>query len=134
MEGGKGVAEKKGTNEEVVLQIQGNEDSKSPSPAETSSSSFLKNFQFGSSPKSVKDQNIAVIELDNLKNRVQMSTFSSSPSLVPSLSSNKPPKIPTDTLTRQKSLEGQCSQNPSRDLWNQLMLEKQLWLQRKTSW
>uniref|UniRef100_A0A2N9GW28 Mechanosensitive ion channel MscS domain-containing protein n=1 Tax=Fagus sylvatica TaxID=28930 RepID=A0A2N9GW28_FAGSY len=104
MEGGKGVAEKKGTNEEVVLQIQGNEDSKSPSPAETSSGSFLKNFQFGSSPKSVKDQNIEVIELDNLKNRVQMSTFSSSPSPVPSPSSNKPPKIPTDTLTRRKSL------------------------------
>ena len=44
MEGGKGVAEKKGTNEEVVLQIQGNEDSKSPSPVETSSGTFLKNF------------------------------------------------------------------------------------------
>uniref|UniRef100_A0A2N9J0R4 Mechanosensitive ion channel MscS domain-containing protein n=1 Tax=Fagus sylvatica TaxID=28930 RepID=A0A2N9J0R4_FAGSY len=104
MEGGKGEAEKKGTNEEVVLQIQGNEDSKSPSPAETRSSSFLKNYQFGSSPKSVKDQNFEVIELDNLKNRVQMSTFSSSPSPVPSPTSNKPPKIPTDTLTRRKSL------------------------------
>uniref|UniRef100_A0A2N9F885 DUF4005 domain-containing protein n=1 Tax=Fagus sylvatica TaxID=28930 RepID=A0A2N9F885_FAGSY len=74
MEGGKGVAEKKGVNE-VVLQIQGSEDSKGPSLTETSSYSFSKNSHFGSSPESGLSPN-----------------------------SNKPPKIPTETLTRRKSL------------------------------
>ena len=103
MEGGKGVAEKKGVNE-VVLQIQGSEDSKGPSLTETSSYSFSKNSHFGSSPESVKDKNFEVIELDNLKNRIQMSMFSSSPSPGLSPNSNKPPRIPTETLVRRKSL------------------------------
>ncbi len=70
-------AEKKGVNE-VVLQIQGSKDSKGPLLTETSLYSFSKNSHFGSSPESVKDKNFEVTKLDNLKNRVQMSMFSSS--------------------------------------------------------
>ena len=92
MEGGKGVAEKKGVNE-VILLIQGSEDSKGPLLTETSlypfSNPFSKNSHFRSTPESVKDKKFEVIELDNLKNRVQMSMFSSSPSPGLSPNSNK---------------------------------------------
>ncbi|XP_050270121.1 mechanosensitive ion channel protein 10-like [Quercus robur] len=114
MERGKGVvAEKKGTNE-VVLQIRGSEDSnsKGPSVNETGSYSFSMNSQFGSSPKSIKDQNLEHIELENLKSRVQMSTFSSSPSPAPSPTANKPPKIPNEALTRRKSLARSAFSKP----------------------
>lgn len=114
MERGKGVvAEKKGTNE-VVLQIRGSEDSNSKGPSinETGSYTFSMNSQFRSSPKSVKDQNLEQIELENLKSRVQMSTFSSSPSPAPSPTTNKPPKIPNEASTRRKSLARSAFSKP----------------------
>ncbi|XP_044471142.1 mechanosensitive ion channel protein 10-like isoform X3 [Mangifera indica] len=87
METGKGVSEKKGTNaNDVVLHIL--------HPEEASSTK-------------VESSNIEGTELQNVRCRAKASTFISSPSrdIVNSTpASNKPPKIPTQSLTQRKSL------------------------------
>lgn len=87
METGKGVSEKKGTNaNDVVLHIL--------HPEEASSNK-------------VESSNIEGTELQNVRCRAKASTFISSPSrdIVNSTpASNKPPKIPTQSLTQRKSL------------------------------
>ncbi|KAF5481770.1 hypothetical protein F2P56_002398 [Juglans regia] len=124
MEGGKGVVEKKGTNE-IVLQILGTEetyvtrkesrDSKGSAFSESSTYSFSRNSLLGSSPKRVSDTNVEPKELDDLKNRVQTSTFTSPSSPLPS-PIRKPPKIPTDTLTQRKSLARSAFSKPKSRL------------------
>lgn len=108
MEAGRGVEEKKRTND-VVLQISTTQEPffNTQESRDAKAYSFSKNSQLGSSPK---DSNLELTELENLRLRVQtLATSPSSeiakPSPAPSPTPNKPPKIPTTAaLTRRKSL------------------------------
>ncbi|KAG2712803.1 hypothetical protein I3843_04G134300 [Carya illinoinensis] len=125
MEGGKGVAEKKGSNE-VVVKILGSDeafvankesrDSQGPAIVESSSYSFSNNSQLGSSPKWVRDSNLELTGLEELKTRAQMSAFASSSSPSPSPNLNKPPKIPSEALTQRKSLARSAFSKPKSRL------------------
>ncbi|KAB1209424.1 Mechanosensitive ion channel protein 10 [Morella rubra] len=122
MEGGKGVL---GTNE-VVVQIMGAEDafvpnkesndSKVPALTKTASYSSRKDSQLGSCSKWIKDSTLELAELDDLKNRVQLSTFASSSSPNPSPIPSKPPKIPTEALMRRKSIARSSFSKPKSRL------------------
>ncbi|KAJ0090608.1 hypothetical protein Patl1_13550 [Pistacia atlantica] len=87
MDPGKGVPEKKGTHaNDVVLHI-----------SEAEEASFTK----------LESSNTEGTELQNLRCRVQASTFTSSPSpeiVTSNPTLNKPPKIPAQFLTQRKSL------------------------------
>ncbi|KAL5572399.1 hypothetical protein UlMin_021996 [Ulmus minor] len=99
MEAGKGVTEKKGANE-VVLQISGSEEG---FRAAKETSSDTKISQIGSSSNGSKKANFELTEL-----QVENSTFAGfgSPEAVsrPSSATNKPPKIPTEPISRPQSL------------------------------
>jgi len=100
MEAGKGVIDKKGTNDVVIHISTTNQD------ATTKAYSFSKNSQSGSSPKD-SSSNLELTEFENLSVRVQTSPSSEipKPSPAPSPTPHKPPKIPTtDSITRRKSL------------------------------
>ncbi|KAB1209423.1 Mechanosensitive ion channel protein 10 [Morella rubra] len=125
MEGGKGVEDKKGTNE-VVLQIMDGEeafvqnkesnDSKVPALTEITSYSSPKDSQLRSWPKWIKDSTLELAELDDLKSRVQLSTFENSSSPTPSPIPSKPPKIPTEALLRRKSIARSAFSKPKSRL------------------
>lgn len=122
MEGGKGVAEKKGTNE-VVVQISGTEET-SGAIKETSRGStsyaFSPNSQLGSSPKGSRESNLELKEVHSLRCRIQMSTFDSgSPEASiarPSPAGSKPPKIPTEPVSRRASLARSAFSKPKSRL------------------
>ncbi|XWS70074.1 hypothetical protein CRYUN_Cryun03dG0017800 [Craigia yunnanensis] len=116
MEAGKGLVEKKGTND-VVLQISSPEDSFVFNKENKDSKAFSSMTEVGSysSPK-----NLELKQLENL--RVQVSTPVASPSPsseIPKMSPtpNKPPKIPTDNkLTPRKSLGRSAFSKPKSRL------------------
>lgn len=122
MEGGKGVAEKKGTNE-VVVQISGTEKT-SGAIKETSGGStsyaFSPNSELGSSPKGTRESNLELKELHSLRCRVQMSTCDTgSPEASiarPSPTGNKPPKIPTEPVSRRASFSRSAFSKPKSRL------------------
>ncbi|KAE7998485.1 hypothetical protein FH972_003028 [Carpinus fangiana] len=114
MEGGNGVAEKKGTNE-VVVQILGVEEAFTASK-ESSSYTVSNNYQFGSSPKSDKGSYFELTELQHLKSSVQPTIFSCATSPALSPIPNKPPKIPNETLMRRKSLAQSALSKPKSRL------------------
>ncbi|CAK7352492.1 unnamed protein product [Dovyalis caffra] len=93
MEAGKGVIDKKGTND-VVLHI-------------SNTIQDAKNSQLDFSPKD-SSSNLELTEFENLRVRVQTSPSSSEipkSSPAPSPNPHKPPKIPTtESITRRKSL------------------------------
>ncbi|KAJ6381963.1 hypothetical protein OIU77_030591 [Salix suchowensis] len=97
MEAGKGVVERKGTNDVLIHISSTNQD------ATSEAYSFPKNSQLGSSPKD-SSTNLELREFENLTVRVQTSPSSEIPP-APSPAPHKPPKIPTtDSLKRRKSL------------------------------
>ncbi|KAJ6698964.1 MECHANOSENSITIVE ION CHANNEL PROTEIN 5 [Salix purpurea] len=97
MEAGKGVVERKGTNDVLIHISSTNQD------ATSEAYSFPKNSQLGSSPKD-SSPNLELREFENLTVRVQTSPSSEIPP-APSPAPHKPPKIPTtDSIKRRKSL------------------------------
>ncbi|KAJ6407251.1 hypothetical protein OIU84_010706 [Salix udensis] len=97
MEAGKGVVERKGTNDVFIHISSTNQD------ATSEAYSFPKNSQLGSSPKD-SSPNLELTEFENLTVRVQTSPSSEIPP-APSPAPHKPPKIPTtDSIKRRKSL------------------------------
>ncbi|KAJ6746508.1 MECHANOSENSITIVE ION CHANNEL PROTEIN [Salix koriyanagi] len=97
MEAGKGVVERKGTNDVLIHISSTNQD------ATSEAYSFPKNSQLGSSPKD-SSPNLELREFENLTVRVQTSPSSEIPP-APSPAPHKPPKIPTtDSIRRRKSL------------------------------
>ncbi|XP_022731931.1 mechanosensitive ion channel protein 10-like [Durio zibethinus] len=116
MEAGKGLLEKKGTND-VVLQISSPEDSFVFNKENNDSKVFSSMTEAGSysSPK-----NLEMKQLENL--RVQVSTPVASPSPSGEISRmsptpNKPPKVPTDKkLTPRKSLRKSAFSKPKSRL------------------
>lgn len=120
MEGREGVAEKKGRNE-VILQISGTEEtSKETLGGSSTSFAFSPNSQVGSSPKGSKDSNIELKELQSLRCRVQTATFDSAFTEIstarPSPTANKPPKIPTELVSRRASLSRSAFSKPKSRL------------------
>ena len=97
MESGREAARKTGSNEnEVVVTISSSEestDAKASAATEDGFKSFSKDSQ-------------ASIELERLKSRVQVTpkTTPSSPDTPRSLSASKPPKVPTESVVRRRSL------------------------------
>ncbi|CBI27836.3 hypothetical protein VitviT2T_016304 [Vitis vinifera] len=97
MESGREAARKTGSNEnEVVVTISSSEestDAKASAATEDGFKSFSKDSQ-------------ASIELERLKSRVQVTpkTTPSSPDTPRSPSASKPPKVPTESVVRRRSL------------------------------
>ncbi|KAK9274808.1 hypothetical protein L1049_022060 [Liquidambar formosana] len=128
MEGRNSLGEKAGTKEVVVVISSGEEafegnkesrDSKGYAATEDGSFSFLKNPQVESSKKRYEDAGIELKELEKLKSRVQMSTFSSPPSPeIANLGSSpiKPPQVPSESVTRRRSLARSAYSKPKSRL------------------
>ncbi|KAJ4967119.1 hypothetical protein NE237_018968 [Protea cynaroides] len=128
MKGNKDTPEKR-NGAEVILVIPGetealNEENRAVSvtPAHAGSYSSKDLEALAQRPTSVesprmgaRDSNVGTSELETVKAKVQMSTFMSCPS--PEIakftqSPNKPPKIPTETLTRRRSLSRSIYSKP----------------------
>lgn len=122
MEGGRGVVEKKGTNE-VVVQVSGSEETScatKESSEGSTSYAFSPKSKLGSSPKGSRESNLELKELHNLRCRVQTSTFGS-PSPEASIArpgpiSSKPPKIPNEPVSRRASLARSAFSKPKSRL------------------
>ncbi|XP_077236314.1 mechanosensitive channel of small conductance-like 10 [Tasmannia lanceolata] len=120
--GGDGKALIKGEKDEVILVISEEEaskerDNKDPSKdpsSDAGSCSFSKESE-ALPHKEMKDLDVELSNLDSLKSKIQIATFISSPS--PEItkfspSPNKPPKPPTDALTRRRSLSRSVFSKP----------------------
>ncbi|KAH7519258.1 mechanosensitive ion channel protein 10 [Ziziphus jujuba] len=124
MEGGKSVAENKVRNE-VILQISGTEETfgaakETLGGSSSASQAFSPNSQIGSSPNAAKYSNIELKELQSLRCRVETTTSeSASPEISiakPSPTVSKPPKIPTEPLSRRATLSRSAFSKPKSRL------------------
>lgn len=121
METGKGgVLEKKGANEVVVTILNGEESKETDT--EPGSYSFSRNHPQLEIPipnNQFNNPNFELQELETLKCRVQTPTFtssSSSPITKSSPTLNKPPKIPTESVIRKRSMTRSAYSTPKSRL------------------